>query len=44
LQLAADQKFPNATKERDKIQAKMTADQLKEARARAGQINADGKK
>ena len=43
LQLAAEQKFPKAAEERDKIQATMTADQIKSARTLADQINAAGK-
>jgi hypothetical protein len=43
LQLAAEQKFPKAAEERDKIQATMTADQIKNARTLADQINATGK-
>jgi TPR repeat protein len=43
LQLATDQKFPNAAEERDKMQATMTADQVKDARTLADQINAAGK-
>jgi TPR repeat protein len=42
LQLAAEQKFPNAAEERDKMQATMTADQIKDARTLADQINATG--
>ena len=40
LQLAAEQKFPNAAEERDKVQATMTADQVKDARISADQIKA----
>ena len=40
LQLAAEQKFPNAAEERDKVQATMTADQVKDARTSADQIKA----
>ena len=42
LQLAAKQKLPNATEERDKVQATLTADQLKNARTLADQFNAAG--
>jgi TPR repeat protein len=43
LQLAAEQKFPKAAEERDKMQATMTADQLKDARALADQFNVAAK-
>jgi TPR repeat protein len=43
LQLAAEQKFPNAAEERDKMQATMTADQVKDARILSDQINVAGK-
>lgn len=40
LHLAAEQKFPNAAEECGKVQATMTADQLKEAQAKAAQFKA----
>ena len=43
LQLAAEQKYPNAAEERDKVQTTMTADQVKDARTQADQIDAAGK-
>jgi TPR repeat protein len=43
LQLAAEQKFPSAADERDKMQATMTADQVKDARTLIDQIKAAGK-
>ena len=43
LQLAAGQEFPNADLERDKIQADMTEDQVKNARSLADQIQAGDK-
>ena len=44
LQLAAKQKVQGAAEERDKIQAVMTADQLKDARTQADQFNSAGNK
>ena len=43
LQLAAEQKFPKASEARDKIQVTLTANQIKEARARADQISSAGR-
>jgi TPR repeat protein len=43
LQLAAKHGFLKAAEDRDKIQAGMTADQVKDARALADQIDATGK-
>lgn len=42
LQLAAKQNVPNAAEARDKLQAGMTADQIKDARSRADQMKAVG--
>jgi TPR repeat protein len=43
LQLAAAQTFPNAAKERDKVQTTMTADQISHARTLADQVKTAGK-
>jgi TPR repeat protein len=44
LQSAAKQGFPKAAEDRDKIQAGMTADQVRDARALADQIDATEKR